>query len=215
MLSAVSAIRMQSLSQVHPQCAKNIFFELAPKTADRVKKSGDPRFEKEAWFSTVLTEQPSCGFNIGSEKYSVASLLFCAPQHAPGVQRIPTAPASQDAYLITSMHIDPGFAGMGLETVLFDAAIREIQMYGATAIEAFGFHSDFRDDATDPQPVKVMDIFQAHQEIGLMSVEVLTSAGFQIVQEHPVLPRLRLELPPPQALISAMAVNELLAKVLV
>ena len=50
--------------------------------------------------------------------------------------------------------------------------------------------------------------------IGLMSYETLRSAGFEVAADHPVLPRLRLELPPEHDMLSAAAAEDLLARVL-
>jgi len=45
-------------------------------------------------------------------------------------------------------------------------------------------------------------------------VEVLESAGFEVVADHPEIPRLRLELPPAHGLLTEREVADLLAAVI-
>lgn len=115
---------------------------------------------------------------------------------------MPTAPVSEDAAVVTSLFIDSAVAGTGLEAVLMDAAIMDLLQKGVDAVEAFGW----RTDAEEPLPLA-----EKPQEIGLIDAEVLESAGFEVVRDHPVLPRLRLEMPPAKGLLSAEAVEKLLS----
>ena len=50
--------------------------------------------------------------------------------------------------------------------------------------------------------------------MGLMAYDTLRSAGFEVAADHPVLPRLRLELPPEHDVLTAAAVEDLLARAL-
>ena len=45
-------------------------------------------------------------------------------------------------------------------------------------------------------------------------METLESAGFRVERDHPITPRLRLELPPAFDLLTAAAVEDLLARAL-
>ena len=122
--------------------------------------------------------------------------------------RLPTAPVSADAYCLTSLHIDAAFAGIGWEAVLLDAAVVDLASRGLPAVEAFGVKADFTHELTGI----CKTIVEQREQIGLMPVEVLESAGFKIVADHPVIPRLRLELPPEQGLLSEAEIAELLAQ---
>ena len=111
--------------------------------------------------------------------------------------------------MLTSLFIDPGFAGIGLESLLLDAAIMSLVERDVPAVEAFGWRTDFfaRADVDELLEGPVGAVLRSASEIGLMSVSVLESAGFKVVADHPVLPRLRLDLPPQHDLISAAALE--------
>jgi GNAT superfamily N-acetyltransferase len=202
----VNPLSPDALSSIHPQAGRSIFWELAPDAAAVVQASGDPGFEKEAWLTTTLLEYGTCGFSLerSTRERAVATILFCARENAPGAEQLPTSPVSDDAEVLTSLFIDPGFAGIGLESVLLDAAIMFLVEREARAVEAFGWRTDFfaRADVDELLEGPVGNILRSASEIGLMSVPILESAGFKVIAEHPVLPRLRLELPPQQSLLS-------------
>ncbi|AKE40240.1 Hypothetical protein NG00_02059 [Corynebacterium camporealensis] len=180
-------------SLLHPEAARSVFWETESEVTD-------PAFEKEAWLSATLLNFGDCGFTIGDE----ATIFFCRREDAPGAQKLPTAPVSEDAEILSSLFIKSNRAERGLEAVLIDAVLMNLTNRGSTAIEAFGYYGEPR-EAQD---------FLGHKpgRIGLLKVEHLKGAGFEVVADHPVLPRLRLELPPAHDLLSAAAVDDVLAK---
>lgn len=194
-----------TVAHLHPAAARCVFWELEAEVATEVSSSGDPRFEKEAWLSAVLMQQSCCGFHIlrAGQQRAIATIMFCEPRFAPGVAQMPTAPISADAWLLSSLHIDAGFAGIGLEAVLIDAVLAHLWQHGATAVEAFG-----RSEAEGWEAITG----QA-SGIGLIPESVLQAAGFYHVVAHPALPRMRIELPP-EHMLSAQAAAELVASAL-
>ncbi|MHC2799642.1 hypothetical protein FNY88_06655 [Corynebacterium guaraldiae] len=179
---------------INPLAARSIFWELKTTVAD-------PAFEKEAWISATLLRCGECGFTVGDE----ATLLFCPPELAPGAAKLPTSPVSEDAVLVTSLFVKPHRAAKGLEAVLLDATIMHLTSREASAVEAFGFR-----DARQAEEL----LREKPARIGLLPVETLESAGFMVVRDHPITPRLRLELPPAFDLLTAAAVEDLLARAL-
>lgn len=216
MYATLIPLSQETLDQIHPQAARSIFWELDADAAATVLATSDPAFEKEAWLARTLFDYGSCGFSIARSTFNhaVATVLFCSRADAPGAAQLPTAPVSADAELLTSLFIDPGFAGVGLEAVLLDAVIMELVGRDVPAIEAFGWRSDFfaRPDVDFLLRGAVGDLVRSAPEIGLISVSVLEAAGFKVIADHPVLPRLRLDLPPQQDLLSAADVELLLAR---
>lgn len=192
MQASLFPIAQEELDFLHPQAKKSVFWELAPEVADKA----DAQFEKEAWLFTTLLEQETCGFNIGYRNGTpaLASVIFCDREAAPGAQALPTAPISSDAAIISSLFIDEVFRGTGLESVLLDASLMELIRCDYPAVEAFGYRSE-----TAPKN----PFASRRRHIGLMDIEALESAGFEIVADHPVLPRLRMELPPATVLMTA------------
>ena len=203
--ASVVALTSSTLSNLHPQTARSVFWELDPLSENY--QGIDSQMDKSAWLLALVYEQKTAGFSI-VDKRTHATLLMCPPSAAPGAVRLPTAPVSADAYCLTSLHIDAAFAGIGWEAVLLDAAVVDLTSRGLPAVEAFGVKADFTHELTGI----CKTIVEHGEQIGLMPVEVLESAGFKIVADHPVIPRLRLELPPEQGLLSEAEIAELLAQ---
>jgi len=182
-------------TRIHRQAARSTFWELEAAVSD-------PVFEKEAWLATTLLSFGQCGFTVGED----ATILFCSREDAAGTAKLPTAPISEDAEVITSLFVKAHLAGRGIEAVLIDAAIKHLTNRGSCAVEAFGYYGD---------PVAAAE-FLGHKPdyIGLMAYDTLRSPGFEVAADHPVLPRLRLELPPEHDVLSAAAVEDLLARAL-
>ncbi|NOL62063.1 hypothetical protein HO100_04620 [Corynebacterium ulcerans] len=197
-----------------------MFWELEESAALRASAAGTPTLEKEAWLAAVLSAYGSCGFNITSihnaalhGSRACATLLYCPAAEAPGCAQLPTAPVTSDAYVLTSLHRDPAVMGSGIETMLLDAAIVHLAGQGIKALEAFAWDESFCDDPFNPQPENIQRILASVEDIGLMTVALLESAGFEIIRHHPVLPLLRLQLPPAHSLLTAEAAEPLFAKV--
>lgn len=178
-------------SIINPLAARSVFWEIKTTVAD-------PSFEKEAWISTTLLRFGECGFTMADE----ATVFFCSPDFAQGAAKLPTAPISADAAIITSLFLSPTSAGRGFEAVLLDAAIMNLVSRDMPAVEAFGYRD--RDEVTRLLGVKP-------SFIGLLPVEPLESAGFTVIQDHAIAPRLRLDLPPESQRLAA--VEEMVARV--
>lgn len=224
----------ETVSVMHPGCASSVFWEFEPSVAERVLADGSERFEKEAWVASVLLENGECGFSLiaaprpvaGEEALIdevahvvppggrvIATVLYCQPAQAPGSAQLPTAPVSPDARLLSSLHIDALFAALGLESVLVDAVLAALMATEVTAVEAFAYRRPGERTASDCPPLspELEEVYEHVDDHGILEVSILESAGFKVVEDHPYFPRLRIELPPPQALLTAEAVEQLLA----
>lgn len=213
MEASLFPITQDNLALLHPQARRSVFWELA---ADAAAKVDDPEFEKEAWLSTTLLEHGRCGFSIGyinaepiPAVSAISSIIYCVREAAPGAAAMPTAPISHDAAVISSLFIEEVFRGMGMEAVLLDATLMDLINQEVTAVEAFGLREG---KFTDLDP-SLRSIVGNKNKIGLLEVPVLESAGFEIIADHPVLPRLRMELPPEDGMMSAREAQLLLAEV--
>lgn len=199
-------LEAETLSCLHPAAARSVFWELDPLSESY--QGIDSEMDKSAWLLALVYEQKTAGFSIVTDR-ARATLLMCPPSAAPGAVRLPTAPFSADAYCLTSLHVDAAFAGIGWEALLIDAATAHLTQLPLPAIEAFGLKDDYSHDLTGI----CKTIVENAEQIGLMPVSALESAGFSIVADHPVIPRLRLDLPPEQGLLSEREIAELLAQV--
>ncbi|MBI8999820.1 hypothetical protein M0E87_03135 [Corynebacterium sp. CCM 9185] len=214
MIPSLYAVTPDTVCLMHPRARASVFWELDPATAAEVTATGSANLEKEAWIHRVLVEQGGCGYNIGTveETGAIASVLFCDPEEASGVVQLPTAPVSPDAMLLSSLFIDDRFGGTGLEAVLVTAVILELTRRGVRAVEAFAvrgvegiagnsvLEGSARDDTVPPdRDDGAAEVVARAADIGLLRIEVLEAAGFEVVADHDLLPRLRLSLPPENA----------------
>lgn len=194
-------VRYETLQRIHRRTARSTFWELDPLYDDSAATL--PEVDKAAWLAGRAMWQGTAGFSIaetGSEVGALATVLFCPASDAPGSIRLPSAPVSRGAWVVTSLHIDAQARFRGWESVLLDAAVMAATRLGAPCLEAFAL----RPEAPGGLPSYA-------QEAGLVEVDLVESAGFEVVHEHPAVPRLRLELPPEHDLMSAAEVSELLA----
>ncbi len=219
MQASLFPIRQDNLSLLHPQARKSVFWELSADIVAHVQESGSPEFEKEAWLSTTLYEQQTCGYSIGylnpdpiPSTPAISSVIYCHRHLAPGALVLPTAPVSTDAAVITSLFIDEVFRGLGMEAVLLDAALVDLIKMEVPVVEAFGLREAKINGSVELDPA-VRGIVADRKNIGLMDIAVLESAGFEVIADHPVLPRLRMEMPPQDPLMTAMEAQLLLAEV--
>ena len=79
-------------------------------------------------------------------------------------------------------------------------------------MEAFGLRDSKITGSVELDPM-MRKFVEQKNKIGLIEVAVLESAGFEVVADHPVLPQLRMEMPPQDPLMTAMEAQLLLASV--
>lgn len=199
----------QNLARVHPVTASSVFWEVDP--LSEAYCATDSEVDKSVWLAARAAEQGTVGFSIaeaGSEFGAFASVLYCPAAEAPGAVRMPTAPVGRDAWVVTSLHIDLAVRRRGWEAVLLDSVIMAAATAGAPALEAFGL----RPDAPVSSP-SAESLRRRSDRIGLVDAAILESAGFKVEADHPVIPRLRVSLPPAHDLLSAREVEDALARV--
>lgn len=180
----------------HPLAAVCTFWEFS---ADYTASVADSAFEKEAWLHTTLLQFGDCGFSIRGDMEVEATVLFCSRDLAPGAAKLPTAPVSEDAAIISSLFTKAYAVTQGHTAALLDAAIYNLTARDFAAVEAFGYRDHAEAEAfLGTKPAR----------IGLLPFPTLEAAGFKVTQDHPVFPRLRLELPPVQGFFSLAAVED-------
>lgn len=153
-----------------------LFWELDPVRRGRVRPE-EAAAEKEAWLGEVLREWGSCGRVMLVDDDLAGVVVYAPAAFVPGAAAFPTAPASPDAVLMTTMWVDPARTGGGLARQLVQGMARDlIERGGIPAVEAFGhLRHPARDECTVP-------------------AEFLGSVGFKTQRPHPVTPRMRMEL---------------------
>ena len=162
-----------------------------PRNAD----SGNPRLDKELWMHNTLTTWGPCAFTAyvtsGADAdlaVPAATVVFAPPASLPGRLAFPTGPVSDDAVLISTVHVPPPYQGLFLEHRLIDAAVDELSRRGVRAVECFAVRptASPADKATSP-------LIPRHAPI--LCSDVLEERGFEVAADDPAFPRYRMELP--------------------
>jgi len=160
-------------------CRTCLFWELDP-VRRRALHQGEESREKHAWLAEVMREWGSCGRVAVVDDVPVGCVIYAPAGLVPGAAGFPTAPVSSDAVLLTTVWIDPRYAGGGLGRMLVQGMARDlIRRGGIKAIEAFG----------DVGPASGL-----HGRRCAAPADFLAAVGFRTYRAHPTAPRLRMEL---------------------
>ena len=160
-----------------------MFWELDPVAGERARDSGDAALEKEAWVSDTLLEWGCCGQLVYVDGVPAGYVTYAPPAYVPRSIAFPTSPVSQDAVLLITGRILPEFAGGGLGRMLLQGAARDVVRRGIRAVEAFGRSTDGAPSART----------HGADYRCLLPADYLRAVGFKTVRQHPVTPRLRLD----------------------
>ncbi|MEU7082980.1 GNAT family N-acetyltransferase [Streptomyces achromogenes] len=168
-------LTLDNLQDLPHRCRSCVFWELDPVSAEAAVTAGTTALEKEAWISAVLLDWGSCGRVVYIDDVPAGFVLYAPPAYVPRSTAFPTSPVSPDAVQLITGFVLPGYQGQGLGRVLVQAVAKDLLRRGFKAVEAFG-------DARREQPAC------------LLPADHLLAVGFKTVRQHPVHPRLRLEL---------------------
>lgn len=202
----ITPLRLEAFEQLPKHARRCVYWEVDPSTL-RADDLSDPEFEKEAWLSMVMLEWGSCGQvattvaaeGDDSEPPCLGYVLYAPPRAVPRAHRMPTAPVSADAILLTSMGVEPGQASEDLPRRLIAGVVDELVRRGVRALEAFGrtpATAELQDpQAVDPHIQPVVEAFgECSVEHCVIDADFLRDVGFVVVAPHHYFPRLRLEL---------------------
>ncbi|MER5857825.1 MULTISPECIES: GNAT family N-acetyltransferase [unclassified Streptomyces] len=168
-------LTLDNLQDLPQRCRSCVFWELDPVSGEAALKAGTSASEKEAWISAVLLEWGSCGRVAYVDDVPVGFVLYAPPAYVPRSSAFPTSPVSPDAVQLMTAFIMPGYQGQGLGRVLVQTVAKDLLRRGFKAIEAFG-------DSRWKEPAC------------MLPADHLLAVGFKTVRQHPLHPRLRLEL---------------------
>ncbi|WP_232421792.1 GNAT family N-acetyltransferase [Nocardioides sp. Iso805N] len=171
---------LDRLADLAAPCRTCLFWELDPVRRNRVPPAESTE-AKETWLSEVLREWGSCGRVAVVDDRPVGFIVYVPAAFAPGAEAFPTAPVSPDAVLLTTVWLDPQYAGGGLGRMLVQAMASDLlRRGGIKAVEAFG-------------DVGAMSAI-AHGSRCAAPAEFLAHVGFKTHRAHATAPRLRMEL---------------------
>ena len=171
-------LTLDTLDHLPSRCRGCVFWELSPNCGIAAPGMERSELDKEAWVSATLLDWGSCGRIAYVDDMPAGYVSYAVPRYVPRAMEFPTGPASADAALLMTAHVEPAFAHIGLGRMLVQAVADDLAARGVGALEAFG------DSRNEPGAcVAPADFFRA--------------VGFKTVKAHPHYPRLRLDLPYP------------------
>jgi predicted N-acetyltransferase YhbS len=165
-------LTLDHLDALPAPCRSCLFWECDAVRRDRVE---EPVLEKQAWVSEVLREWGSCGRVALVDDQLVGYVLYAPGGFVPGAAGFPTAPVSPDAVLMTAAWVAPQARGGGVGRMLVRAMARDLVERDLRAVEAFG------DRRLRPASCSV-------------PADFLSRVGFRTQRDHPVTPRMRMDL---------------------
>jgi GNAT superfamily N-acetyltransferase len=178
----LARLTLDTLADLPDEVRGCVAWELDPVRRKRAEASGEAVAEKEAWLSRVLLEWGSCGRVLYVDGEAVGYVCFAPAPFFPGAETLPTAPASEDAVLLSTAWVDPAHTGGGLGRMLMQGVMRDlVKRGGVRAVEAFG-------DVKAPRPREV-----AATGSCVLPADYLLRVGFKTHRPHPRYPRMRLE----------------------
>lgn len=178
MARRIVPLTLDGFAAIGSPCRDCLFWELDPVRRRAVRTGTEPA-HKEAWFSEVLREWGSCGRIAMVEGRAVGYVVYVPARFAPGAQGFPTAPVSHDAVLLTTLWLDPAYAGGGIGRMLIQGMASDLVKRKVRAVEAFG----------DTGPGS-----RLHGSRCAAPAEFLARVGFKTHRPHPTAPRYRMDL---------------------
>lgn len=136
------------------------------------------------WVQQTVRAWGQCGWRLdggpgastdGSPAELTRAAILVAPsQHRPYAGPLASTPLSPDSAVLVSLRIVPEFRGAGIGRRLVQASAALAVRRGYKGLEAIGTRGP--------------------QSCCLLSVDWLCSVGFQVSRDHPMTPRLRMDL---------------------
>ncbi|MDO5684882.1 MAG: hypothetical protein Q4G37_02120 [Bifidobacterium sp.] len=206
----VQPITSHTLGDLAGTAATSMFWLSEPGDATSAERSSDVKLDKELWMHHLLSTWGPCGFTAyvtsGDDPAAgvpAATIVFAPSYWLPGSKNFPTAPASPDAILISTVHVRDEFAGLFLENSLLQAVIDELTSRGVRAVEVFTRR--VRDEDPEADLIAGTSYTTIPVDTPILWSDVVEQQGFHVVAEHDDFPRYRCELSDGHSMFGAAA----------
>jgi GNAT superfamily N-acetyltransferase len=157
------------------RCSACRYWEESKPAAPRCASLSDPEAQGD-WYRAVGEQWGDAGRVAYQDRVALGMIKYAPSRYFPRSRILGSAAASEDAVLISCMHIRPEARDIGLGTVLLQAAFADLRSRGELIVEAYG----------SVQP--------ADEGSPFITANFLLRHGFVVARPHPDLPLLRLEL---------------------
>lgn len=164
----IRPLRAVDLDSLPEPCLTCSFWESKPGRTT----AGGPEL-KTTWAETVTDHWGLCGFRAVADGHTIGYLTMAPAPFVPRLGPFATGPVSPDAAVVMAVRVVDGFTGRGIGRQLVQSAASFLARRDIVALEAVGTYRD--------APC-------------LLPVGWLESVGFAVVRDHPLTPRLRMNL---------------------
>jgi GNAT superfamily N-acetyltransferase len=155
-------------------CATCTFWESSLSDLATSPDHRDRSETKLEWAQAVTARWGFCGVMAVNDGNVVGFLTMAPAAIVPRLGAFATTPVSQDAVVVMSVHVVEEFRGKGIGRQLVQSAAALVARRDIRALEAVG---TYRDGPSCMLPAPW-----------------LQSVGFDVVRQHPLTPRLRMDL---------------------
>lgn len=155
-------------------CSSCAFWESSLSSLATSSDHHDQRQTKLDWAEAVTARWGFCGVLAVNDGQPIGYLTMAPADFVPRLSAFPTTPVSQDAVVVMSVRVQEEFRHKGIGRQLVQSAAALVARRDIRALEAVG---TYREGPSCMLPASW-----------------LQSVGFAIVREHPVAPRLRMDL---------------------
>ncbi|GAA6525637.1 GNAT family N-acetyltransferase [Intrasporangium sp. DVR] len=151
------------------------FWQTVPSNGSLVTR--EPQDILAEWVRDVTAEWGPPGRIAYVDGRPAGSMLLAPARYVPRLAAFPTAPADPSTLMLITVRVNGDMQGHGLRKVLVQAAVKEALRHRVRSIDVI---------AARPAAVR--------KHPCVLEAAFLEQVGFRVAREHPVYPRLRLDL---------------------
>lgn len=176
----IVAVTPDLVGDLPDPCRGCAFWESGPTLARRDADAAAAT--KRAWLAATTSAWGECGQLVYVDDDPAGYVLYAPAAFVPRAAAFATSPAAHDAVLLMTCRVAPAHGGQGLGRVLMQATAKDLTKRGFRAIEAYG-------TVGSAQPADATTAAGC-----VLPADYLERLGFATVRDHPLHPRLRLDL---------------------
>ena len=162
------------LDSLPEACARCTFWETGLSDLATFSDHRNNGSVKHAWAEAVTARWGYCGVMAVSNGRTIGYLTMAPAMYVPRLGAFATTPISQDAAVVMSAYVVQEFRGKGIGRQLVQTAAAMVARRDIRALEAVGTYHE------GPSC--------------MLPTGWLQAVGFVVVREHPITPRLRMDL---------------------